>query len=152
MSYKGKYRPSNKRKYKGNVDNIIYRSLWERKFMIYCDKNADIVEWGSEEIVIPYISPVDGKRHRYFPDFYIKTSNGEKFIVEIKPKKYTKPPKKPTKVTKRFIHETYEWGRNQAKWEAAQSLCKKNGWKFLILTEDHINPHKYSYYGRRSSN
>jgi|TARA_B100002019_G_C21057275_1_gene492292 hypothetical protein len=116
--------------------------------MVYCDTNPDIVEWGSEEIIIPYISPVDGKRHRYFPDFYIKTSNNEKFIIEIKPKKYTKPPKKPSRVTKRFIYETHEWGRNQAKWKAANELCERHGWKFLIMTEDHINPHKYSYYGR----
>ena len=69
MSYKGKFRPTNRKKYKGDPANIIYRSLWERKFMVYCDSNSSIKEWGSEEIVIPYISPVDGRRHRYFPDF-----------------------------------------------------------------------------------
>ena len=148
MSYKGKYRPSNRKKYRGDINNIVYRSLWERKFMVYCDTNPDILEWGSEEIIIPYVSPVDGKRHRYFPDFYIKTSNNEKFIIEIKPKKYTRPPKKPPRVTKRFIYETHEWGRNQAKWKAANALCERHGWKFLVMTEDHINPHKYSYYGR----
>ena len=150
MSYKGKYHPTNRKKYRGDVNNIIYRSLWERKFMVYCDTNPDITEWGSEEIVIPYMSPLDKKRHRYFPDFYIKTSNGDKFIIEIKPKKYTKPPKKPAKTTKRFIYETQEWARNQAKWEAAESVCKRHGWKFMILTEEHINPHKYSYYGNSS--
>ena len=82
MSYKGKYRPTNKRKYKGDVNSIVYRSLWERKFMVYLDTNPDITEWGSEEIVIPYVSPLDGKRHRYFPDFYVKTNNGDKFLVE----------------------------------------------------------------------
>ena len=87
MSYKGKFRPSNRKKYRGDINNIVYRSLWERKFMVYCDTNPDILEWGSEEIIIPYVSPVDGKRHRYFPDFYIKTSNNEKFIIEIKPNK-----------------------------------------------------------------
>ena len=81
MSYKGKYHPTNRKKYRGDVNNIIYRSLWERKFMVYCDTNPDITEWGSEEIVIPYMSPLDRKRHRYFPDFYIKTSNGDKFII-----------------------------------------------------------------------
>ena len=93
MSYKGRYRPSNKKKYRGDVNNIIYRSLWERKFMVKCDLDPDIIEWGSEEVIIPYISPVDGKQHRYFPDFYVKTSNGDKFLIEIKPKKYTKQPK-----------------------------------------------------------
>ena len=143
MSYKGRYRPSNKKKYRGDVNNIIYRSLWERKFMVKCDLDPDIIEWGSEEVIIPYISPVDGKQHRYFPDFYVKTTNGDKFLIEIKPKKYTKPPKKPAKTTKRFIYETQEWARNQAKWEAATLVCKRNGWKFMILTEDHLNIHKY---------
>ena len=87
MTYKGKFHPTNRKKYKGDINNIIYRSLWERKFMVYCDEQDDIVEWGSEELVVPYISPLDRKRHRYFPDFYIRTKNGDKFLVEIKPKK-----------------------------------------------------------------
>ena len=147
MSYKGKYRPTNKRKYKGDVNSIVYRSLWERKFMVYLDTNPDITEWGSEEIVIPYISPLDGKRHRYFPDFYEKTNNGDKFLVEIKPKYQTRPPKK-SKSKGRYIREMKEWGKNQAKWEAAENVCVRHGWKFIILTEDHINPHKYLSYGR----
>ena len=114
MSYKGKFYPTNRKKYKGDINNIVYRSLWERKFMVYCDDNNDIVEWGSEELIIPYISPLDGKRHRYFPDFYIKTKNGDKFMIEIKPKKYTKPPKPVKRVTKSFMHETKEWSRNRA--------------------------------------
>ena len=144
MTYKGKFHPNNRKKYKGDINNIIYISLWERKFMTYCD---DIVEWGSEELIVPYLSPLDGKRHRYFPDFYIKTKNGDRFMIEIKPKKYTKPPS-PTKtkrVTKAFLHETTEWARNRAKWAAAQNVCKRNGWKFLIITEDHLNMTKYKY-------
>ena len=148
MSYKGKYRPTNRKKYRGDVNNVIYRSLWERTFMKYCDDNSEIVEWGSEEIVVPYISPIDGKRHRYFPDFFIKTSKGDKFLIEIKPKSQTKPPKVPKRKTKRFIYETHEWGRNQAKWEAANRICQRNGWKFLILTEDHLKTPKYLNYGR----
>ena len=145
MTYKGKFHPTKRKKYKGDINNIVYRSLWERKFMAYCDNNDDIVEWGSEELIVPYISPLDGKRHRYFPDFYIKTKNGDKFMVEIKPKKYTKPPKKKKRVTKAFLHEVKEWARNSAKWEAAQSICKRNGWKFLIITEDHLKLTKYIY-------
>ena len=72
MSYKGRYTPQNPSKYKGDYRNIIYRSLWERKFMVYCDQSNNIIEWGSEEIIIPYLSPLDGRIHRYFPDFYIK--------------------------------------------------------------------------------
>ena len=147
MSYKGKFHPTNRTKYKGDVTSIVYRSLWERKFMGYLDTNPDILEWGSEEIIVPYISPIDGKRHRYFPDFYVKTVNGDHFIVEIKPKYQTKPPKK-SKSKSRYLREVKEWGRNQAKWEAAEKVCNRHGWKFVILTEDHINPHKYLNYGR----
>ena len=64
MSYKGKYRPSYPKKYKGDPTRIIYRSLWERKFMVYCDSNTNILEWGSEEIALPYRSPLDNKVHR----------------------------------------------------------------------------------------
>ena len=97
MAYKGKFQPSNTGKYRGDHRNIIYRSLWERKFMVYCDRNENILEWGSEEIIIPYRSPLDGRIHRYFPDFYIKVreSNGsvKKYIIEVKPKKQCVEPK-----------------------------------------------------------
>ena len=87
MSYKGRYIPTNPKKYKGDPQNIIYRSLWERKFMVYCDTSKAILEWGSEEIIIPYISPWDNKVHRYFPDFYIKVkqanNSAKKYIIEI---------------------------------------------------------------------
>ena len=98
MAYKGRYNPIHPKKYKGDHHNIIYRSLWERKFMVYCDTSDNIIEWGSEEIIIPYLSPWDGRMHRYFPDFYIKVRqhNGsiKKFIIEIKPKKQCSPPEK----------------------------------------------------------
>ena len=89
MSYKGKYYPSYPRKYKGDPTNIIYRSLWERKFMVYCDKNESILEWVSEEIAIPYRSPIDNRVHRYFPDFYMKVK--ERGGVDLMPEMQTKP-------------------------------------------------------------
>ena len=96
MSYKGRYTPSKPKKYRGDPSRIVYRSLWERKFMKYCDTNDSILEWGSEEVIIPYLSPWDGRIHRYFPDFYIKVKqqNGtvKKFIIEVKPKAQCKPP------------------------------------------------------------
>jgi hypothetical protein len=142
MSYKGKYKPSNFKKYKGDPTNIVYRSLWERKFMQYCDLNENILEWGSEEIALPYRSPIDGRVHRYFPDFYIKVkeSNGEikKYLIEIKPKKQTMEPKIPKKKTKGYIYEVVEYAKNQAKWQAAQEFCKDRLWEFKILTEDEL--------------
>ena len=142
MAYKGRYNPVNSKKYKGNPQNIIYRSLWERKFMVYCDTNDKVLEWGSEEIIIPYISPWDGKVHRYFPDFYIKVKqsdgNLKKFIIEVKPKKQTRPPKPVVRKTKRWINEVRTFGVNEAKWKHATKWCKDNDMKFKILTEEEL--------------
>jgi len=143
MSYKGKYQPSYPQKYKGDPTNIIYRSLWERKFMVYCDLNQNIIEWGSEEIALPYRSPLDNRVHRYFPDFYIKVkeSNGvlKKYLIEIKPKRQTTPPPKPQRQTKKYLYEAYEYAKNQAKWEAAKEWCADRGYEFKVLTENELN-------------
>jgi hypothetical protein len=142
MSYKGKYQPSFPKKYKGNPTNIVYRSLWERTFMKYCDTNENILEWFSEEIAVPYRSPIDNKIHRYFPDFYIKVkeSNGsiKKYIIEIKPKKQTVEPIPQKRRTKGYIYEVYEYAKNQAKWEAAEEWCADRGYEFKVLTEDDL--------------
>ena len=142
MSYKGKYKPSFPEKYKGDPTNIIYRSLWERKFCVYCDTNERILEWSSEEKCIPYRSPIDGKIHRYFPDFLIKVkeSNGsiKKYMIEIKPSKQTVPPKKPQRQTKKYISEVYEYAKNQSKWEAAKDWCADRGYEFKIITESEL--------------
>ena len=99
MRYQGRYTVSFPKKYKGDPNNVIYRSSWEYKFMKWCDLTPSIQEWGSEEIIIPYISPVDGKKHRYFPDFYVKINN-QKYLVEVKPLKQTKEPKTQKRMTK----------------------------------------------------
>ena len=142
MSYKGKYYPSFPRKYKGDPTNIIYRSLWERKFMVYCDKNQNILEWASEEIAIPYRSPIDNRVHRYFPDFYmkVKETNGKikNYVIEVKPAKQTKPPAKPKRQTKGYIREAYEYARNQAKWKMAKEFCADRQWEFKVVTEKEL--------------
>ena len=142
MSYKGKYYPSFPRKYKGDPTNIVYRSLWERKFMVYCDKNQNILEWASEEIAIPYRSPIDNRVHRYFPDFYmkVKETNGKikNYVIEVKPAKQTKPPKKPKRQTKGYIREAYEYARNQAKWKMAKEYCADRQWEFKVVTEKEL--------------
>ena len=110
--------------------------------MVYCDTNDKIIEWGSEEIIIPYLSPWDGKYHRYFPDFYIKVrqsnNNIKKFIIEVKPKKQTKAPKPVERKTKRWINEVKTFGINEAKWKHASKWCKDNDMEFKILTEDEL--------------
>lgn len=142
MSYKGKYQPSFPQKYKGDPTNIIYRSLWERKFMVYCDLNEKVLEWGSEEMFVWYRSPIDSKPHRYFPDFYIKVqeSSGQikKYLIEIKPKKQTTPPPKQQRQTKKYLYEAYEYAKNQAKWEAAKEWCADRGYEFKVLTENEL--------------
>ena len=142
MSYKGKYYPSFPRKYKGDPTNIVYRSLWERKFMVYCDKNDNILEWASEEIAIPYRSPIDNRVHRYFPDFYmkVKETNGKikNYVIEVKPAKQTKPPKKPKRQTKGYIREAYEYARNQEKWKMAKEFCADRQWEFKVVTEKEL--------------
>ena len=145
MTYKGKYIPKNPQKYKGNPSQIIYRSLWERKFMVYCDKNPKVIEWGSEEVIVPYRSPWDGKIHRYFPDFYIKikqSSGGvKKFIIEVTPEYQCKQPNKtPKKRTRKWYSEVKTWGINNAKWKSAKDWCANRGMEFKILTEKHLNP------------
>ena len=142
MAYKGKYRPTNPKKYKGEPTNIIYRSLWERKFMCYCDLNDNILEWGSEEFFIPYRSPLDNRVHRYFPDFYIKyrKSNGSicRSIIEVKPDKQTRPPKKPKRKSKGYMYEVTQYVTNEAKWDAAKEFCKDRLWEFRIFTEKEL--------------
>ena len=145
MAYSGKYIPSNPKKYKGNPSKIVYRSLWERKLMVYCDMNDKILEWGSEEIIIPYVSPWDNKLHRYFPDFYMKVrqANGsiKKFIIEVKPEHQCKQPNKtPKKRTRKWYSEVKTWGINNAKWKSAKDWCANRGMEFKILTEKHLNP------------
>ena len=139
MAYKGKFRPHNIKKYRGDHKGIIYRSLWELRFMRYCDNTPSILEWASEELIIPYRSPVDGKKHRYFPDFWlkVKTAEGEikESVIEIKPKIQTKPPKKRSKVTRKYLREVKTWGINEAKWKAAEAFCKDRDWSLKIITE-----------------
>jgi len=110
--------------------------------MVWCDHNANVIEWGSEEIIIPYLSPVDGKIHRYFPDFYIKVKRHdgkiEKSIIEIKPKNQCSPPKVPTRKTKKFYSAVKRWAVNEAKWKYATEFCDVNSMDFKILNEDHL--------------
>jgi hypothetical protein len=139
----GKYKVRNVEKYMGDPTNVIYRSSWELKFLNWCDNNPSVVSFSSEEIVIPYKSPVDGKYHRYFVDFMIKIRTKDDitktYLVEIKPKKQTMPPEQKQRITKQYITEVVTWGINQAKWKAAAEYCLDRGWEFKILSEKDLN-------------
>lgn len=149
MSYKGRFRPKNPSKYRGDPTKIVYRSLWELKFFRHADKHPDIIWWASEEFVVPYMSPVDGKMHRYFPDVVIKKKmpegKTETIMIEIKPKAQTVPPNPKNKnatpsgrVSRRYINEVKTYGVNEAKWKAAERYCADRGWKFLVMHEAHL--------------
>lgn len=141
MAYKGKYIPKNPDKYRGDPSKVIYRSTWELRVMNYLDDNRNIIWWGSEEIFITYISPIDGMVHKYFPDFLFcvkDRSGGESiYMWEIKPYKQTIKPVAKRK-TRRFIQEVATYEINRAKWEAAERFCRDNNWKFDVITEEDI--------------
>lgn len=142
MAYSGRFVPKNPQKYVGDYKNIIYRSTWEFRFMKKFDEEDWVVSWSSEEIIVPYISPVDGRWHRYFVDFVIKikdkNGNLKTWMIEVKPKKQTKPPDIPQRKTKKFITEVVTWTVNEAKWKAAREYCKDRSWEFVIFTEDQL--------------
>jgi hypothetical protein len=135
MAYSGKYIVKNPSKYKGDHTRVTYRSLWERNSFAWCENNPNIKNWSSEETVIPYYYDVDKKYHRYFMDLKITYTNGKTCLVEIKPDKETKPPKRPDK-TKRYLNESLTYIKNMNKWEAAREYAKDRNWAFEIWTED----------------
>lgn len=143
--HQGKYKPKNPHKYLGNPTNIIYRSGWEKYFLQWCDLTPSVIGYGSEELIVPYISPLDGRVHRYYIDFVvlIRQLNGniQKFAVEIKPYSQTKPPKVSSKrqvLTESLKKKMDTYIINQAKWEAAKKFCFQNGMSFIVLTEKEL--------------
>jgi hypothetical protein len=140
MAYSGKYRPQNVKKYVGDPTKIIYRSLLERRFMVFCDNNSNVLKWASEELSIPYFSPIDNRMHLYYVDFIIevKAADGKvkTYLVEIKPERQTKQPKDSQNKSKRtFLKEMSTWTINNRKWQAAEKFAKENNWEFKIITE-----------------
>jgi hypothetical protein len=141
-SIKSIFKPTKPKKYKGDARNIICRSSWERRFCNWCDTNESILEWGSEEFWIPYLSPIDNRTHRYFPDFIIKvkesTGDIKTYVIEVKPKRQTKPPIKKKRVSKSYLYEIKTYSVNQAKWNAASEWCKDRKIEFKIITENEL--------------
>lgn len=138
--YQGFYNPINPEKYMGNPKDIVYRSGWERKLMVECDTNPNILKWGSEVVVVPYYSQIDKKVHRYFVDFIVtyKTKSGEikTDLIEVKPYSQTIEPKQTRgKSKKSLIYEAMQYQKNQDKWAAAKKYAEKQGWNFRIMTE-----------------
>jgi hypothetical protein len=139
MAYSGKFSPKNTNKYLGDPTNVWYRSLWERRVMVRLDEDPNVIEWSNEEIVIPYLSPIDGRWHRYFPDFFVRVRNRqgmqEAMILEVKPLKQSVPPPIKKRITRQYIQEVATYGINEAKWKAATEYCKDRNWSFKVITE-----------------
>lgn len=110
--------------------------------MARLDASPNVLQWSSEEFCIPYRSPIDGRVHRYFPDFWVKqrNKNGEIIVrvIEVKPRHQCIEPKKQTKLTKRYLEEVKTWGVNTAKWKAAEEFCAQRHWHFNIMTEKEL--------------
>ena len=138
----GVYNIKNPDKYAGNPTNVYFRSSWELRFMNWVDSNPSVVKWSSEETIIPYVCPTDGRAHRYFVDFKIQIKGKEgtlkTWLVEIKPSSQTVPPKPKAQKTKRFLIEAGTYLKNRAKWESAERYAKDRNWEFIILTEHHL--------------
>jgi hypothetical protein len=144
-AYSGRFTPKNPQKYKGDPTKIIYRSSWELRVMGYLDNNPNIIQWASEELAIPYKSPIDGKWHRYFPDFVVKMRDRDGKVtvkmLEVKPKAQSVPPtikKGSSKPSKKYLKEVMTWGINSSKWEAAKEYCADRNWQFVVLTEKEL--------------
>jgi hypothetical protein len=133
-TYKGKYKIKKPEKYDGDHTKVIYRSYWEKFAFKWVEDQTNIKSWSSEETVVPYLSAVDNKYHRYFVDLKLNMKDGSVVLVEIKPDKQTRPPKSKRR-TKRFISESLEYVKNQCKWKAAKEYCLDNGYEFQIWTE-----------------
>ena len=133
-TYSGKYKITKPQKYRGDPSLVTYRSHWERMCFIWCEGNEDVIEWSSEETVVPYYYEIDKKYHRYFVDLKVKYKSGKTVLIEIKPEKQTEPPGKPSR-SKKYIGEALTYVKNMNKWKAASSYAKDRGWDFQIWTE-----------------
>ena len=136
MFHKRKYKPLFPEKYIGDPTDIVMRSSWETRFAIWCDKNPSILKWSSETTIVPYVSPIDNRYHRYFVDFKIHTKN-KVYLVEIKPYAQTQPPKSQRR-SKYFLKEAYTYEVNQAKWASAKKYAADRNWEFVVITEKEL--------------
>jgi len=151
---KGTFKPKHLEKYKGDPTNIVWRSWWEFTVMSRFDNNPNVIEWSSEEVIIPYRTLLDEqyeiknklpyrRYHRYFVDFYVKVKDRSgkvnKYLIEVKPLKETKAPQRAEFRTEPSYQKAMRtWVINSAKWKAAREYCADRGMGFLIQTEEDI--------------
>lgn len=114
-------------------DKIIYRSSYEKKFIIWLEQNKLVKYWGSECFSIPYSLVIDNKIHNYYPDYFVELNNGECWVVEIKPYNQTQKP------VNENCWAAKEYIKNMCKWKATKEFCDAKGYKFKVFTEHTIN-------------
>lgn len=136
----GKYHVLHPEKYAGDPNKVVYRSSWELRMNRFLDNNSQILRWNSECIKIPYLHPLDGRVHHYYPDYYIEYINKDGEVVqemiEVKPFNQTSAPKKSKgKSNKTMLYEQQTWAVNEAKWKYAMAWCEKRGIRFRVLSE-----------------
>lgn len=110
--------------------------------MIWLDTHDSVKKWSSEEKIIPYFDPTEGRIRRYFPDFIVEFWSPDKkkintVVIEIKPMAQTLPPKQ-GKSKRSFMKESFTYARNVAKWESAKKWANAQGWDFKIMTEKEL--------------
>jgi hypothetical protein len=153
MAYSGMFYPKFPKKYKGNAQNIVWRSLWEKSVMHWLDENPAVVQWSSEEVIIPYICKTDNRPHRYFCDFLAKFDTGITMLIEVKPdSQIRKPVVAGKKMSKTLVESVSTYAKNVSKWEAAEAYCKKNGWVFQIWGETALSRLGIKYSNNPSKN
>lgn len=111
---------------------IIYRSSYELKFINWLEHNKNVKRWGSECVCIPY-TYIDGKVHKYYPDYLVEMEDGTRVLIEVKPYNQTQKPVNENSWAYR------EYAKNMCKWKAVREFCQSKGLEFKILTEKTIN-------------
>lgn len=141
MTYRGKFSPVNKHKYAGDHRKIRYLSSWELRLFMWCDNSPNVVRWNSEDVIIPYLSPIDNRIHRYLVDVYVEVLQTDgsikKKLIEVKPKKECSPPRKSKNMVS-YYKRLRTWKVNQAKWESARRVADLNNMTFHLVTEHEL--------------
>jgi hypothetical protein len=91
------------------------------------------------------MSPIDGKEHDYYIDFYMRgLKDGQEidYLVEVKPSESLKKPVfegiQTMQKLKNFNYAAKTFIINTAKFSAAKAHAESIGYKFIIVTEDFL--------------
>lgn len=142
----GIFKPLNRVKCKNPSNRpVVFRSSWEAQLFKWCDKNANVIEWSSEQHRIPYIHPLTRRSQIYVPDVWVRIKNDrgviEEQIIEVKPlaetpafalARYKETGRKPS------VYRQTMLLINNAKFKAAEHWCSAHGMRFILMTENEI--------------